>query len=90
MRHRLHWFIQLMKGDEHPTNTPLGVWHTSSLALLSLWTDLIKYNAVRYILVCSDGQNQKIRQSNEKNYKEKPICSAETVEVRGNSPEVLM
>jgi len=34
MRHRLQWFIHLRahrKGDEHPTYTPHGVWHTLSL-----------------------------------------------------------
>ena len=32
MRHRFQWFIYLRarerKGDEHPTYTPHGVWHT--------------------------------------------------------------
>ena len=33
MRHRLKWFIHLRaqglsKGDEHPTNTPHGVWYS--------------------------------------------------------------
>ena len=33
MRHRLQWFIHLWgyglrKGDEHPTYTPHGVWHS--------------------------------------------------------------
>jgi len=33
IRHRLQWFIYLWahglrKGDEHPTYTPHGVWHT--------------------------------------------------------------
>ena len=33
MRQRLQWFIHLWaqgltKGDEHPTYTPHGVWHT--------------------------------------------------------------
>ena len=32
-RHRLKWFIYLLsqglsKGDEHPTNTPHGVWYS--------------------------------------------------------------
>jgi len=33
MRHRLKWFIHLRaqglsKGDEHPTNTPHGIWYS--------------------------------------------------------------
>ena len=33
MHHRLKWFIHLRaqglsKGDEHPTNTPRGVWYS--------------------------------------------------------------
>jgi len=38
MRHRLKLFIHLRaqdlsKGDEHPTNTPLGVWYSLPLFL---------------------------------------------------------
>ena len=39
MRHRLQWFIHLQshrlrKVDEHPANTPHGVWYTLPLALI--------------------------------------------------------
>jgi len=37
MRHRLKWFIHLWaqclsKGDEHPTNTVYGIWHSLPLS----------------------------------------------------------
>jgi len=39
MRHRLKWFMHLRaqglsKGDEHPTNTPHGVWYSLPIYLL--------------------------------------------------------
>jgi len=41
MRHRFQWFIHLRahgprKGDEHPTCTPHGAWHTSLFLYLYL------------------------------------------------------
>ena len=41
MRQRLRWFIHLRdhgirKGDEHPADTPRGVWHTFPLPMLRI------------------------------------------------------
>jgi len=45
MRHRLQWFIHLgaqglSKGDEHPTNTPYGVWYYHYLYKPGDWLTL--------------------------------------------------
>jgi len=56
LHHRLQWFIHLRahglsKGDEHPTNTPHGVWYSffySRRQMTLFWPTMYLANRVLY------------------------------------------